>query len=108
MSINPLFLPGRNGRVFFLKIMLANFVFMIYIEYVSDERNKNEVREMKNLEIGKNYGEIFGLTGNRQMIFNGGISWTAKEGEREMTMDSQKTTDNAIEYINRPSHTMRA
>ena len=74
MSINPLFLPGRNGRVFFLKIMLAIFKPMIYIEYVSGMKLKKRGANMKNLEIGKNYGDIFGLTGNRQMIFNGGIS----------------------------------
>lgn len=61
---------------------------------------------MKNLEIGKNYGEIFGLDEQKgkKMIYNGEISWTAIDGDKQMTMDSQKTTDNAIEYINRPSY----
>jgi len=54
--------------------MLAIFKPMIYIEYVSGMKLKKRGANMKNLEIGKNYGDIFGLTGNRQMIFNGGIS----------------------------------
>lgn len=56
---------------------------------------------MNKLEIGTNYADIFGLNPEKQsMTYNGGISWTAKEGEKEMTMDSQETTDNAIAYIN--------
>ena len=59
----------------------------------------------KELTVGKNYGGIFGLPDNKQMVYNGGISWTAIDGtQKPMTMDSQKTTDNALEYINRPSY----
>ena len=60
----------------------------------------------KQLKIGKDYYEIFGDSenGKKKMIYNGGISWTAKDGDREMTMDSQQTTDNALEYINRASY----
>jgi hypothetical protein len=62
----------------------------------------NQPTEKRTLEVGHNYAEVFGLDIKKQaMIYNGGISWTAKEGDREMTMDSQKTTDNALEYINR-------
>jgi hypothetical protein len=63
---------------------------------------------MTKLIIGKDYYQIFGSNepGKKQMIYNGGISWTAKDGDKEMTMDSQKQTDNALEYINRPSVTM--
>lgn len=59
---------------------------------------------MKNLEIGHNYGDIFGLNKEKgqQFIYNGGISWTAKEGERSMTMDSQDNTDKAMKTINEP------
>jgi hypothetical protein len=64
---------------------------------------KKEVLKMNKLEIGKNYGSIFGLNEKQEMIFNGGISWTAKENGREMTKDCQKTTDAAFAYINRPS-----
>jgi hypothetical protein len=61
---------------------------------------------MKQLVVGKDYGCIFGLSENsgKKIIYNGGISWTAIDGERTMTKDSQKTTDNALEYINRPSY----
>jgi len=59
----------------------------------------------KELEIGKDYGSIFGLDSKKgqQMIYNGGISWTAKQGDKEMTKDSQSTTDNALTYINQPT-----
>lgn len=56
------------------------------------------------LEIGKNYGEIFGLEkSNGTIVYNGGINWTATQGDRIMTMDSQAQTDAAIKYINQPS-----
>jgi hypothetical protein len=60
---------------------------------------------MKNLEIGKNYGGIFGLNADsgKKMIYNGGDRWTAVKGEQSQTMDSAKTTAAALEYINRPS-----
>jgi hypothetical protein len=60
----------------------------------------------KQLEVGKNYYDIFGsdTTGKKQLIYNGGISWTAIDGNRKMTMDSQKQTNSALEYINRPSY----
>jgi len=58
----------------------------------------------RELIVGKNYGGIFGLPEDKKMIYNGGISWTAVDGEREMMVDSQKTTDNALKYINQPSY----
>lgn len=63
---------------------------------------------MKDLVIGKDYGAIFGLdakNGNK-MIYNGGINWTAIKGEKTMTMDSKGTTDNAVEYVSKPSTMM--
>ena len=61
---------------------------------------------MKTLVVGENYSTIFGLNAEGQkMIYNGGISWTACQivnGEsKSMTMDSQKTTDSALDYINK-------
>lgn len=58
----------------------------------------------KELEVGKNYYEIFGNdeSGTKKLIYNGGISWTAIDGERTMTQDNQKMTDKALEYINQP------
>lgn len=59
----------------------------------------------KELVIGKNYGEIFGLDPQKgQMIYEGGIKWTAVQGERKMTKECQKTTDKVIAYINQPSY----
>lgn len=62
---------------------------------------------MKNeLVVGKDYGDIFGLDARKghKMIYNGGISWTAIKGDQQMAKDSQQTTDNALEYINRPTY----
>ena len=60
----------------------------------------------KQLIIGKDYYPIFGndTSGKKKMIYNGGISWTAIDGDRKMIIDSQPTTDNAIAYINKPSY----
>lgn len=63
----------------------------------------NQPKEKQELVIGKDYGFSFGLDKEKKqhMIYNGGISWTAIEGERKMTVDCQKTTDKVNEYINR-------
>ncbi len=38
------------------------------------------------LTIGHNYASVFGLNNDTQkLIYNGGISWTAIEGDRTMT-----------------------
>ena len=59
----------------------------------------------KELVIGKNYGEVFGLASDKgQMIYEGGIKWMAVQGERKMSKECQKTTDKVVEYINRPSY----
>jgi len=60
----------------------------------------------KTLEIGTDYGFVFGLDAknkNQHMIYNGADSWTAKEGSRERTADSAGTTAKVLEYINRPT-----
>jgi len=60
----------------------------------------------KDLLVGKDYYEIFGndTTGNKKLIYNGGISWTAIMGNQSMTKDSQQQTDTAIAYINKSSY----
>ena len=63
------------------------------------------------LEAGKDYGFCFGISmdmkkAGMEMIYNGEISWTAKRPGAEQTADSQKTTDGAIEYINRANVNM--
>lgn len=60
---------------------------------------------MKTLEIEKDYGFVFGLDAKKDqhMIYNGGDTWTAKEGTRERTMESAGTTAKVSEYINRPT-----
>jgi hypothetical protein len=69
---------------------------------------EEENKMTKELVVGKDYYEIFGAdeTGKKQMIYNGGISWMAIDGDRKMVMDSQPTTDKAVKYINQPSYKM--
>lgn len=64
---------------------------------------------MKTLEIGKDYGSIFGIDSKtgKKVIYMGGNTWKAvMPGKGEMVKESEGTTKNAIEYINRPSYTM--
>lgn len=61
---------------------------------------------MKNeLEIGHDYGFVFGLDTKKDqhMVYDGGNTWTAREGERARQMDSPGTTAKVLEYINRPT-----
>jgi hypothetical protein len=55
----------------------------------------------KQLEIGKDYGIIFGLDASKgmMMIYQGGISWMCIKPGAEKIIESQGTTDNAIKYI---------
>ncbi len=63
---------------------------------------------MKTLEIGHDYGEVFGFNKElgQTMIYNGGINWTATNGDKSKTLESQATSDKVLEYINRPSVNM--
>lgn len=53
------------------------------------------------LRIGEDYGHIFGLsTAKKQsMIYNGGHSWTAKNGENVRTMENAPTTQKVLTAI---------
>ncbi len=62
----------------------------------------------KQLEIGKDYGFVFGLDSEKgkAMIYNGNNSWTAKDGDREMTKENAtETSEKVLTYIN-SGHTM--
>jgi hypothetical protein len=64
----------------------------------------------KTLEIGANYGQIFGIQPERgSIVYMGGISFklTNSKGQ-ERIEESQKTYDNAMAYINQPSIHMGA
>ena len=60
----------------------------------------------KELEVGKDYGKMFGLKDGQHMVYNGNISWTATEGAKTMTMDSQKMTDDITKRINQTATIM--
>jgi hypothetical protein len=65
---------------------------------------------MKDLTIGKNYGEIYGYRakdGNK-IIYHGGISFQviSKSREIDKVLESQDTYDKIHEYINRTSISM--
>ena len=59
----------------------------------------------KTLEIGTNYGSCFGFEKEKgqQLIYQGGDTWLAINGETQKEVDSKDTTKKALEYINRPS-----
>ncbi len=66
---------------------------------------------MKQLEINKDYGDIFGLdsTKGQEMIFLGENSWkgiqknTDGSIKKEMIVESAAQTKRALDYINQPS-----
>ncbi len=62
----------------------------------------------KQLEIGKNYGECFGLNpaSGQQLIYKGENNWLAIKPGAERVLVSADTTAKALEYINRPSINM--
>lgn len=65
---------------------------------------------MKTLDTGKDYAFAFqGIDPEKghQMIYLGGDAWKGVHPEKgEKTMESQKMTAAAMEYINRPNSTM--
>ena len=61
----------------------------------------------KQLEIGKDYGSVFGLdakTKGQHAYYLGGIKWRMEQPGKQMECESQVTTDNAVKYINQPSY----
>ncbi len=58
----------------------------------------------KQLEIGKNYKQIFPNSRNDQLIYKGGIEWTATYDNNEVTMESEEITNKALELLNRPNY----
>lgn len=62
----------------------------------------------KQLEMNKDYAVIFGLNADngQHMIYLGGIKWEMRDGDRIQQVESQKITDNALNYVNRPSISM--
>ena len=62
----------------------------------------------KELTVGTDYASIFGLdpTKKQHLIYQGGNKWLMKDGERVRETDSEKTTQNALAYINQPTVNM--
>ncbi len=66
---------------------------------------------MKQLELNKDYGDIFGLDKKKgqEMIYLGENSWKGVQKntdgsiKREMVIESAAQTKNALDYINQPS-----
>lgn len=60
---------------------------------------------MKTLEIGKNYGSVFGLNAEKgqKAIYLGGNLWRAEKPGASAERESEDMTEAALEYINRPS-----
>lgn len=58
------------------------------------------------LTVGKDYASIFGLDPDgkgQHMIYKGGNKWLAQQPGSEREIVSDKTTQNALAYINQPS-----
>ena len=60
---------------------------------------------MKNIElqIGKDYGDVFGLKAERgqHLIYMGGQTWKASSrGKEDMVKESKGTTEKVIIYLN--------
>jgi hypothetical protein len=55
----------------------------------------------QSLEIGTDYGRIFGLSAERgqHLIYQGGDSWLAQQPGSEKVVESAKTTASALAYI---------
>lgn len=89
-------------RVIFVEY-LKRIRYLILKKMATFTSMMNQPKEKQELVINKDYGFVFGLDKEKKqhMIYNGGINWTAIEGERTMTIDCQKTTDKVNEYINR-------
>ena len=64
---------------------------------------------MKNLEIGKNYGGVFGKDSSKggKAIYRGDDNWemTNYDGVTQ-TIKNPKATEVAVKYINQPSVSM--
>lgn len=58
----------------------------------------------KQLEIGKDYGFVFGLDAKKgqTMTYLGGIKFIASNGIQSKEADSQGTYDKVLDYINLP------
>lgn len=59
----------------------------------------------KQLEIGKDYGAIFGLDASKgsTLVYLGGDKWQATKPGATKELTSPGTTAKAVEYINRPA-----
>ena len=59
----------------------------------------------KTLEVGKDYGCVFGLESSKGMslVYQGGNKWLARKPGAESVIESAGTTAKALAYINQPS-----
>lgn len=60
---------------------------------------------MKELEINKDYGSIFGFDSEKgqHMIYLGGSMWKGVSSKGEKTVTSEAQTKRALDYINKPT-----
>ena len=62
-----------------------------------------DTKQTKQLEIGRDYAGIFGVSAPAKMLYLGGIKWRAEKPGASREMDSQAATDKALAYINQPA-----
>ena len=59
----------------------------------------------KELVIGKNYIDIFGVTDpKKKLIYKGENNWLAVNGDKEMTKNDPATSKKVLDYINQASY----
>ena len=57
------------------------------------------------LQVGKDYGDIFGLQKGEHLFYMGGETWKAvSPGKVDMVKESKGTTQKVIEYLNSPHY----
>lgn len=59
------------------------------------------------LQVGKDYGDVFGLKAERgeHLIYMGGQTWKAvAPGKEDMVKESKGTTEKVIIYLNSPHY----
>ena len=103
---------GNNGGYEYLQYKNGEFIPVEKTNLIAALNNKStscaiggtgrkKDLKMTKLEIGKDYGIIFGLDAKvgQKMIYNGSDNWTAINGDLQQTDDSPETTTEVINYL---------
>ena len=76
-------------------------------ETKSEKLFQEHLKEKVSLIIGKDYGDVFGLKGEKgqHLIYMGGETWKAMSpGKDDMVKESKGTTEQVITYLSSPHY----